>query len=51
MTATEQAMTDLRNAVRADLIAELKTWIAATAGDHNDPDEALDDAVLTLEMA
>jgi len=49
MTPTEQLLQDLRNAIRAECIAELRTWRATLDDDNEHYNDGVDDAILTLE--
>lgn len=54
MTQTEQAIQDLRNAIKAELIEEVKTWWAENGQgylDNEDTYGAASDLIITLEQA
>lgn len=54
MPTTEDLLASLRDAIRQELIDELKTWWAAEGAAYiaeGDTEGAIDDAVITLERA
>lgn len=49
MPTTEDLLASLRDAIRQELIDELKTWWADEHIHYESPGDAIDDAVITLE--
>ncbi len=49
MTQTEQAMTTLRDAIRSELLAELRTWWDNSKDEYESAEDAIADALITLE--